>query len=418
MKYGINTLDDFDFKEKTVLCRIDINEPVNRQTGAILDTTRIKACLPTIEELSNRGAKVVLMAHQGSDIEYQNFYTTFPHSNVLSEMLKREVIFVEDVCGPYAREKILSLKKGQILLLDNVRYIAEEQTLFELKLNLTHQQQADTLVVKKLAPLADYYVCDAFAAAHRSQPSLCGFEQVLPSAMGRLFEKEYAAVTELMQCPKRPCTFLLGGSKVADAFMVIEKVFENGTADKVLTGGLVSNIFFAAMGKKIGLDFIKKTNNYRFIEKALELQNKYKEKIVLPSDCAYVKDNKRYEAYIDQIPYNVQITDIGRVTATIYNEILKNDGTVFVNGPMGVFEKEESKLGTETVFNSLAKTKAYTIAGGGDTIAALKKFGVDKDISFISTGGGALLQFLSGEELPVIKALRSAAVNKEQYENI
>ena len=174
MRFGIRTLDEADFRGKTVLCRVDINQPVDRQTGTLKSINRIAACVPTIRELSDKGAKVVLLAHQGSDIEYKNFYTTKPHAAVLERLLERQVQWIDDVCGPAAREKIKALKDGEILLLDNVRFVSEEQTLFEKKLRLTHEQQAKTLLVEKLAPLADLYVCDAFAAAHRDQPSLCG----------------------------------------------------------------------------------------------------------------------------------------------------------------------------------------------------------------------------------------------------
>ena len=164
---------------------------------------------------------MVLLAHQGSDIEYKNFYCTRPHAKVLSELLGREVKWIEDVCGPTARAAIKEMKDGEIILLDNVRFCSEEQTLFEMKLQLSHAEQAKTQVVTKLAPLADLYVCDAFAAAHRDQPTLCGFEQVLPSAMGRLFEREYCVVSELMEKPEHPCAFVLGGSKISDAFMMM-----------------------------------------------------------------------------------------------------------------------------------------------------------------------------------------------------
>jgi phosphoglycerate kinase len=213
MRFGINTLDAFDVKGKTVLCRVDINQPVDREKGTLKSTARIEACVPTIRELSDRGARLALLAHQGSDIEYNNFYTTQPHAVVLSKLLGKEVRFIEDVCGPTAREAIKALKDGEIILLDNVRFCAEEQTLFEMKLQLSHAQQAKTQVVSKLAPLADLYVCDAFAAAHRDQPSLCGFEQVLPSMMGRLFEQEYVVISELMEQPQHPCVFVLGGPR-------------------------------------------------------------------------------------------------------------------------------------------------------------------------------------------------------------
>ena len=269
MRFGIRTLDELSVRGKTVLCRVDINQPVDRGTGTLKSVNRITACVPTIRELSEKGAKVVLMAHQGSDIEYKNFYTTKPHAKVLSELLGKEVQWIDDVCGPAAREAIRNLKDGDILLLDNVRFVAEEQTLFEMKLRLTHEQQAKTLLVEKLAPLGDLYVCDAFAAAHRDQPSLCGFEQVLPSAMGRLFEKEYCTVSSVMEEPDRPCVFVLGGAKISDAFIMMETVFGNGTADKVLTGGLVANILLYAKGEEIGqasYDFIIKSNYGEYIE--------------------------------------------------------------------------------------------------------------------------------------------------------
>ena len=211
MRFGIHTLDEFDVRGKTVLCRVDMNQPVDRATDSLKSIQRITACAPTVKELSERGAKVVLLAHQGSDIEYKNFYCTRPHAKVLTGLLGREVRWIDDVTGPAAREAIKDLKDGEIILLDNVRFCSEEQTLFEMKLQLTHEQQAKTQVVEKLAPLADLYVCDAFAAAHRDQPTLCGFEQVLPSAMGRLFEREYCVVSELMEKPEHPCVFVLGG---------------------------------------------------------------------------------------------------------------------------------------------------------------------------------------------------------------
>ena len=187
MNFGMCTLDDFDLSGRTVLCRVDINQPIDKTTGQLKDITRIKACIPTLKELSDKGAKVVVLAHQGGDLEYKNYYSTEPHAKVIAELLGKPIQFVEDVIGPTARDKIKALKEGEILLLDNVRFVAEEMTLFETKLNLTAEELSRSQTVKRLAPLADLYVCDAFAAAHRSQPSLVGFEQVLPSAMGRLF---------------------------------------------------------------------------------------------------------------------------------------------------------------------------------------------------------------------------------------
>ncbi|MDR1931030.1 MAG: phosphoglycerate kinase, partial [Treponema sp.] len=341
MRFGINTLDDIDVKDKVVLCRVDINQPVDRATGKLKDTTRIEACVPTLKELSEKGAKLVLLAHQGSDIEYKNFWTTEPHSKVLSALLGREVKFIDDVCGPAAREAIGALKSGEILLLDNVRFVSEEQTLFETKLRLSREEQAKTLLVRKLAPLADLYVCDAFAAAHRDQPSLCGFEQVLPSAMGRLFEEEFCVISGLMEKPERPCVFVLGGAKIGDAFLMMNTVLGGGAADKVLSGGLVGELLLWADGRDIGeaaVAYIRKEGYEGLKDTAKELLAKYRDKIAVPGDFAVVEDGGRAEYRLEKIPPDALVLDIGSETASLYRSVILGAKTVFVNGPMGVFE--------------------------------------------------------------------------------
>lgn len=412
MRFGIHTLDEFDVAGKTVLCRVDMNQPVDRQTDTLKSTARIEACVPTLRELSDKGAKLVVLAHQGSDIEYKNFYCTRPHAKVLAQLLDRPVRWIDDVCGPTARQMIRELKDGEILLLDNVRYVSEEQTLFETRLHLTHEQQAKTLLVEKLAPLADLYVCDAFAAAHRDQPSLCGFEQVLPSTMGRLFEKEYCVISELMASPAKPCVFVLGGSKISDAFLMMETVLSGGAADTVLTGGLVGNILLAAKGEAIGqgsLDFIYKSNYGEFIEKAKTIYARYADKIVLPADLGYVENGVRRECRIGAVPTEICAVDIGSETARQYESIILAAKTVFVNGPMGIFEQPETELGTKTVFEALGNTAGYTVVGGGDSVTVAAKYQVKDKLGYVCTGGGALIRFLTGEELPVVKALRHAA---------
>ena len=408
MQFGIRTLDELPLSGKTVLCRLDLNQPVDRKTGRLKSINRIEATVPTIRELIAGGAKTVLMAHQGSDIEYKNFYSTKPHAEVLSRLLGQEVKWIDDVCGPAAREAIKALKPGEVLLLDNVRFVSEEQTLFERALKLSHEDQAKTLLPQKLAPLADFYVCDAFAAAHRDQPSLCGFEQLLPSAMGRLFEKEYCTVASVMERPERPCGCALGGAKMADAFEMMNTVLSRGVADTILTGGLVANIFLIALGKKIGKgseDFIEASNYTEFYPKAKELYEAYGNKIVLPEDLAWTEDGLRKEAAVGEIPDGAAAVDIGSRTAALYREKILAARTVFVNGPMGVFEKPETELGTKAVWQALADTEGFTVVGGGDSIAATEKYGMTDKMGYICTGGGALIRFLSGEELPVVRAL-------------
>ncbi len=413
MKYGINTIDDLSLKNRTVLCRVDMNSPLKKDKSGFTDTTRIERCAPTIKELSDKQARVVVMTHQGSDVEYHNYYHTKLHANELSSLIGKEIKHIEDVCGPTAQEAIQNLEAGEILLLDNVRFMAEEMTLFETKLKLTPEQQADTQVVKKLAPLADYYICDAFAAAHRAQPTLLGFEEVLPSAMGRLFEKEYSVLSDIMEAPERPSVFVLGGAKIQDAFVMMKSVLDKGLADYVLAGGLVGNVMLAADGVDIGkasIDFIKKKNLWEFVETSKEILQKYRDNIILPVDVAYVADSKRYEVSNEDLPKDdVGFIDIGHKTVEIFQKKISSAETIFFNGPMGVFEEEPSEYGTKSVMEAIANADGFSVIGGGDSITASNKYNLGDKFSYICTGGGALIRFLSGEELPVVKALKKGS---------
>jgi len=412
MKYGILTLDDVDVAGRTVLCRVDINQPVDKSTGRLRDTTRIRACLPTIRELSQRRAKVVLLAHQGSDVEYQNYYTTRPHAAYLEQFLGRPVGFVDDVVGPAARQSIARLDPGGILLLDNVRFVAEEQTLFETSLNLSFEQMANTLCVEKLAPLADLYVCDAFAAAHRAQPTLCGFEMVLPSCMGRLFEAEYTIVSAIMEAPARPSLFILGGAKIHDAFAMMDAVLARGIADGVLCGGLVGNVMLAAQGHDIGvasMDLLRARGLTRFIEVGRRALAAHPGRIVLPRDLACVVAGKRKDVHLADVRDDQAYVDIGPETVADFIQQIQTAQTIFVNGPMGVFEASPTSFGTRQVWQAVTESAAHSVIGGGDSIAAANAFGLTERFGYVCTGGGALLRFLSGEDLPAVRALRHAA---------
>lgn len=408
---GMYTLDDFNLKGKTILARFDMNSPLNPKIREPIDITRIKESLPTLKELTEKGAKTVILIHQGSDIEYHNYASTEPHSRIISQLLGKPVEYIDDVCGPAAQDKIKALENSQILMLENVRFMAEEMTLFETKLNLIPEEQAKTLVVRKLAPLADLYICDAFAAAHRSQPTLVGMEEVLPSAMGRLLEKEITSLNQLLKNPEKPCIFILGGAKIQDAFLMMSSVLENRVADLILTGGLVAHIMLLAKGISLGKpseDLIKKKNLEEYIDQAKGILNKFEERIELPVDLAYVSGGRK-EVEVDNLPVDQVLMDIGSNTIAKYGQIIKDAKTVFFNGPAGVFEETETELGTKSVLTAIAKSNAFSALGGGDSIAAVNKYNLSDDISYISTGGGALVRFLSGEELPVIKALRKSA---------
>jgi phosphoglycerate kinase len=412
MRYGIKTLDDVDVKGKTVLCRVDMNCPVDAKTGQLLDVTRIERCAPTIIELSATGARLVLLTHQGGDLEYMNYASTKHHARVLSELTGRQVSFIDDICGPYARRRIQRLNDGEIVLLDNVRFMAEEMTMFEKTLRLSPQEQAKTVVVRRLAPLADLYVCDAFAAIHRSQPTLIGFAELLPSAMGRLFEQELMALERVGQQPERPCFYVLGGAKIEDALAIASSVLKDNICDRVLTSGLLANIMLIAKGVDIGRpswESIAVRHLDVYVELAQSILEEFGDRIALPSDLAYIRESRRSEVGVGELPVDQPVVDIGRETVRSYCEALKAARTVFLNGPAGVFEKPESEYGTKSIWEAVAYSHAYSVIGGGDSLAAANKYGLAKRFSYQSTAGGGLVRLLSGEELPVIRALRNAA---------
>jgi len=412
VKYGIHTLEDFEWRGRVVLCRLDINAPLDPETGGLRDVTRLKGCAPTVKELAEAGARLVLLAHQGGDLEYHNYATTEAHAPVMSALIGRHVAFIDDVCGPAARDAVGRLDDGDILLLDNVRFCAEELTLFENRLRLSPEDQAKTLLVRKLAPLADLYVCDAFAAVHRSQPSLVGFEELLPSAMGRLFEKEYAALSHLRQEPERPCVFVLGGTKVDDAFLMMEAVLRDGVADAVLTGGLVGQIMLLAAGVDLGepsTELIRAKGLWPWVETSKGILERFGEKVVLPLDVAVVAGGERHEVLVADLPVDDVIVDLGHATVAAYAERIAAAGTTFANGPAGVFEKPQTEYGTKSLWEAMAGSAAYAALGGGDSIAALNKYGLAERFSYVCTAGGGMVRFMSGEELPVVKALKGSA---------
>jgi phosphoglycerate kinase len=413
MKYGIDTLDDLDVSGKVVLCRVDINAPLDPQTGGLRDITRLRGCAPTVRELAGKGARVVLLAHQGGDLEYHNYASTEPHAAVMADLVGRPVQFVDDVCGPAARERIQALADGEVLLLDNVRFCGEELTLFETKLNLSPEEQAKTLVVRKLAPLADLYVCDAFAAAHRSQPTLVGFEQLLPSAMGRLFEREYANLARIREEPARPCVFVLGGAKIQEAFPMMAAALRDGVVDSVLTAGLVANVMLAAAGAELGapsMEVIRAGQLERFIDESAAILAEHGERVVLPTDLAYVKDGARAEVNVVNLPVHEGLVDIGHQTVETYEQVIAAAGTVFVNGPAGIFEQSQAEYGTKSLWEAMAASRAFSALGGGDSVTAMNKYGLADRFGYVCTAGGAMVQFMSGKPMPVIEALKEAAL--------
>lgn len=413
MDLGVLTLEDFNLQGKTVLLRVDINSPIDQQTKTIKDDTRMVRCLPTIRELIGSDSRVVILSHQGDPLDYQNFTNLTQHAERLGKLLGKTVHYLDDVAGPAARQRIAAMQSGEILLLENVRIHTEETIIFEESVHLTAAEQSDTYIVRNLSPLADLYVCDAFAAAHRSEPTLVGFPQVLPSSAGRLFEEELRVLTQVRNQPVRPCVFLLGGAKILDAFKMMQAALESGAADVVLTAGLTGEIMLIAAGCDLGemtIGLLKEKKLLDFVPPAREMLSEYPGKLRYPSDVAVLQGKERQEYSRENLPTTSLIVDIGRSTVEEYGEHIGTAGTIFVNGPPGVYEQSASSIGTQELWVAIAESEAFSVIGGGDSIAAARIFNTLEDFSYVCTAGGGLVRFLSGEPLPVIEALRQAAV--------
>jgi phosphoglycerate kinase len=400
------TMDDYDFKNKTALVRVDFNSNIDPKTKKILEAPRIQATgETTIRELVEKGAKVVILAHQGRPGE-PDFAPLKQHAEYLSKVLGRPVQYVNDLFGEKAQKAIKQLKSGEVLVLENVRTYPDE-----LK-NGTPEEHARSEFVRKLAPLADVFVNDAFSAAHRAQISIVGFTPVLPSVAGRIMERELKALTKAAEYPEKPCIYILGGAKADDALKISRYVLKNNIADIVLTGGVVGHLFLAARGFDLGkpnVAFLQKKELMGFIPGIKKLIEEYSDRIQVPIDVAVEVDKKRKEISTKQLPTDYQIFDIGASTIERYSRIVRSSKSIVFSGPVGVFENKEFELGTRKIFEAIASSKAYSLIGGGDTISAAEKFGMTQKMGYVSTAGGALIEFLMGEKLPGIVALEKVA---------
>ena len=398
-----NTIDDFDIEDKTVLVRIDINSPVDPSSGIILDDTRLKLHAQTVKELSNKGAKVVLLAHQSRPGK-KDFTTLSQHAQALSDILNLRVKYTDSLFSNAAKEAIKSLKPHEILLLENARFFSEES------LSRTPEEQSKTLLVRHLSPLIDYFVNDAFAAAHRSQASLVGFTVGTPSAAGRVMEKELTVIQDALDNVEHPCVFLLGGMKPEDSIDVMENVLSNGTADSILTTGIVGNIVLWAAGVDIGQvnkDFIASRGYRDMVEKAKELIDRFGDKVKYPIDVACEIDGQRVDIDFKEIP-NKSIFDIGVKTISYYAKEIRDAKYIFANGPAGVFEDPKFSMGTEDLINAMATSKGFTLIGGGHIAAATAGLGLEEHMSHLSSGGGACISMLAGKKLAAVEALKNS----------
>jgi phosphoglycerate kinase len=393
------TLDDFDLKGKTIFLRVDMNCPIDPETLEISGTKRIEEAIETLDSLKE--AKVVIGSHQGR--VGNNEYTGMDkHAKVLEKLMGREIKYVEDTIGEAAQNAIKNLEEGEILLLDNLRLCAEENYEF------TPENAAKTIMVSRLSKLFDLVVLDSFPSAHRSHPSIVGFPQVLPACAGRIVEREVRNLDEIMTVAKAPHVIVLGGSKVPDRLEAIKLLIQNGRADHVLLTGLIGNVFMRAQARIKSSLGIKREEEV--VAKAHTLIGEYPDVFATPVDIAIDKDGERVEMDVREMGKGDKIYDLGPKTIEYYSKLIAGAGTVFISGPAGFFEKENFSYGTKALLNSVANSMATTIVSGGHLTTALKQQGLADKINHISTAGGALVLYLTGEKLPMIKALEDAAI--------
>lgn len=394
-------IEDFELRDRTVFLRVDINIPLDPTTLRILDDTRIRAIRETVSALA--GAKVVLGSHQ-SRPGRSDFTTLEPHARRLQRYCSQRVNYVDDVTGPRAREAIQGLNAGEILVLDNLRFCAEEN------MEAPAEQLAKTHMVRRLAPLFDVFVNDAFGAAHRSQASLVGFAEVLPTAAGKLMEQELEALNRVLANPRRPSVFVLGGAKVEDKVPVIENILRNEKADMILLGGVVSKVFMKAKGVNAGPRVNEELSGLdEYVKKAGEILSEFQNRIRLPVDLAVSQNEKRFEIGVERLPTDSPVYDVGEKTTAEYVKSIGEARTVVANGPLGIFEKNAFEYGTRTVLEAIANNEGFTVIGGGHLAGLAEILNIQSRFSHVSTAGGAMLSLLAGETLPVIEALSRAA---------
>lgn len=391
----VKSFADADVKGKRVLCRVDFNVPLDGTT--VTDDTRIRAALPTITSLIDRGARVILCSHLGrpSGEGYEEKFSLKPVADYLAGVLGKPVAFATDAIGDSAKKVVASLNDGDVALLENVRFDKREK-------------KNDPEFAKALASLADIYVNDAFGAAHRAHASTAGVAEYLPAYAGALMEKEVNTLTSMLDDPKRPFVAILGGSKVSDKVAVIDALIDK--CDTLIIGGGMCFTFLAAQGHSVGTSLMEEDWKDRALAMLEKAENKGVS-ILLPSDVvcadAFANDANTKTCSVSEIPDDMMGLDIGPETVAVYSEAIACAKTVFWNGPMGVFEMSSFEAGTKGVAEAVAaNADADTIIGGGDSVAAVNKFNMADKMTFISTGGGASMELVQGEALPGVEALK------------
>ena len=406
---GVLSLDAIDLEDRTILYRVDVNAPLNPLDKSLLDDSRLRMIKPTLDMMSN--SKVVILAHQsrpGKD----DFSDMSNHTKRLSEILAKEVEFIPDICGDSTIDKIKKMNNGDIIFLDNVRSHGEEYGTKYKNWRDTESSE----IVSKLSAVADLYVSDAFAAAHRSSPTLTGFSNVLPCFPGLLMMDELSNLEVATRNPPRPYLAILGGAKCDDSLRVALNLIEKEIVDKIAPVGLVGNLMLWANGNDIGesnKEFIKNTLAKDFDESwemAIKLIKNYSELLILPVDFAVEINDERVPMSLDQLPTNYPIYDVGILSLMNLRPIILDSKCILWNGPASFFERPGFAFGTIEILNMCIETNAITIIGGGHTSALVSSRGATSHVTHNSTGGGSTMCLLSGQEMPVIDSLKESAI--------
>ena len=393
MSFAKASVRDAEVEGRRVLVRVDFNVPL--ADGEVSDDTRIRAALPTIELLRERGAALILMSHLGRPKgEKDPALSMAPVAKRLGEILGTEVKPAPGVIGSDVDHTCGALGPGDVLLLENLRFEPGET-------------KNDPRLAENLARLADLYVNDAFGAAHRAHASTAGVADYLPAYAGLLLEREVSELTKVVESPERPLVVVLGGAKVSDKVGVIDRFLE--VADKILIGGAMCFGFFKAQGIETGNSLVEGVD---LAKEALERAERSDCELVLPVDLSlgreFSAETERKESDGVEVPEGWMGLDVGPRTAEVYGQAIAEAGTVLWNGPMGAFELEPFAAGTRTVAEAVAEAPGTTVVGGGDSVAALNQFGLDDEVDWVSTGGGASLELLEGKKLPGVEALLDA----------
>ena len=411
MEIGIKSIIGVNVSGKRVLFRPDINSPIDKQ-GRIVNTNRLEKTVPTLKYLADGGAKIAIIAHQGDTLDYQNLISMREHAEILSKLSGVRVAYLDDVAGDAAIEAVRNLKAGEAVLLGNLRYLTEEVSTFEKDVKLTADEMLSTYLVRRLGGLFDVYVNDAFSAAHRNAPSMVAFQKLMPSYAGPLFFKEYEALWKVLNGAAKPVVFVLGGAKISDAFGMMGKVLKDGVADKILATGVTGVVMQLARGVRMGAKYekwLKDRDLSVFVDEARELLKDYADKLVLPTDFAVEENGKRREVGLNELPLDDKMfSDIGEKSILAFEDEIKKAGTIFVNGPAGVYENDIFAEGTSRVWKAVAAADGYSVIGGGDTVSAAARFVDLNDVDYVCTAGGAMVRFLSGKRLPLIEAMLDA----------